>query len=352
MSNLTKLMNEKSLDTFEKLTEYLSFPPYCIEVREDRPVSNLFLLHYTDMSEIGNKVVEECNGLVMDKNILKIVGYGMNRVYTEQEMPHDLDWNSGEFYNCIDGTMIKVYYYNCKWQISTNKCINGEKSKWDADSSFSELFRECDVNFELLDKNKCYSYVLTHPENRIVIPYSKTSAFLVAERNMETFELSEYFISSKKFSDSNKYHSAKTSIFLEGSFLVKFEDKIVRLDSQEFEFVKSLKNNSRDLISRYIDFLGDENGKNAMKYYFFEYTEEFERVDNDLIHLTRIIMNLYKKIYMFREQITIFPKYKQLLGQIHGEFRKTKIKRNEENIYNKIISLPPHVIKWILYDAK
>ena len=40
------------------------------------------------------------------------------------------------------------------------------------------------INIEILNPNYCYSFVLQHPENRIVVPFKKPNLFLVAVYNI------------------------------------------------------------------------------------------------------------------------------------------------------------------------
>ena len=91
----------------------------------------------------------------------------------------------------IEGTMINVFFdsVNDCWQISTRNTADAEVSffketnKW-SNKTFNQMFVEAclfnNLNIQYLNPKYCYSFVLQHPENRIVVPFKTTQLFLVA----------------------------------------------------------------------------------------------------------------------------------------------------------------------------
>ena len=60
-----------------------------------------------------------------------------------------------------------------------------------SDVIHDELFIECihDTNiYEHLDKNKCYSFIIRHPENKIVVEHTKPSIIHVSTRDLTTLD--------------------------------------------------------------------------------------------------------------------------------------------------------------------
>ena len=45
---------------------------------------------------------------------------------------------------------------------------------------FLEASNNANFEFDILDKTLCYSFVLQHPKNRIVVPFKETQLYLVA----------------------------------------------------------------------------------------------------------------------------------------------------------------------------
>lgn len=94
----------------------------------------------------------------------------------------------------VEGTMINVFYdssigLNGGWEISTRNIVgatcgfyksNTDKEKKSFRDMFLEAAKQNNLILDALNKNLCYSFVLQHPENRIVVPIKKPQLYLVA----------------------------------------------------------------------------------------------------------------------------------------------------------------------------
>jgi hypothetical protein len=87
----------------------------------------------------------------------------------------------------VEGTMINVFYDDSisDWKIATRNTVDAEVffyQKTDG-KTFNVMFREAcqqnNFNFETLNQNFCYSFVLQHPDNRIVVPFKTPQLYLV-----------------------------------------------------------------------------------------------------------------------------------------------------------------------------
>lgn len=351
MANLINLFHQNNLKSFDEIKSFVSQPPYFLEVREDKPVSNLYLLVPTENSDIHNKVVRECNGIILDKNTNQVVSYGLDRVFLISEIEDSgIDWDSLNYNKCIDGTLIRVYYYNAKWNVSTTKCINSKKSRWSSNKSFYDLFMDCGLDFESLDKNNCYCYILQHPETRLVVPHILPLATLVGIRNMNTFELT-FFSIPALIPENNKLEFIKNQSFTNGSFLTEYNGMTIRIDSDEFEKVRNLRANVPDIKMKYIEYYNDQDKKDDLVKYFPECIPVFKQVELDIqIHASRI-QDLYYKFYVKKQKTLTIPfKYERTLNQLHGQFKKTKVVTTKAIVVEKLISLPFEILYWILYQ--
>ena len=90
----------------------------------------------------------------------------------------------------IEGTMINVYFdasYGVSgcWQIATKNTVGGEVCfyRW-TNKTFNQMFMEACIcnnfNVQTLNPRFCYSFVLQHPDNRIVVPFKTPQLYLVA----------------------------------------------------------------------------------------------------------------------------------------------------------------------------
>lgn len=82
----------------------------------------------------------------------------------------------------VEGIMVNLFYTD-EWNIATRNNIGGNIKIYNLPLSktVSQMFYECLSPNEIdnLDKKYCYSFVLQHPENRIVIPIKKPQLYLI-----------------------------------------------------------------------------------------------------------------------------------------------------------------------------
>jgi hypothetical protein len=87
----------------------------------------------------------------------------------------------------VEGTMINVFYDETvlSWKIATRNTVDAEVYfyKKENGKTFNAMFFEAckqnNFNLEMLNKQFCYSFVLQHPDNRIVVPFQSPQLYLV-----------------------------------------------------------------------------------------------------------------------------------------------------------------------------
>ena len=91
-----------------------------------------------------------------------------------------------EMQEYVEGTMINIFWSDEKndWEISTRSNIGGKccfNINFDPQATFRYMFLDAmnhtKLEFEHLNKNFSYSFVLQHPSNRIVVPMNNTRLF-------------------------------------------------------------------------------------------------------------------------------------------------------------------------------
>lgn len=353
MSKLTAII--KQYNTYEKLSEFITKPPYNLEFREDKPISDLFLICPTDTSDFKSELVKECNGIILNKNTLEIVAYGLDYVLNIDQFEELYDypticWDNIDFHRCLDGTLIKVYYFDSKWNISTNKCINSNKSRWASSKSFYSLFNECNIDLNELDTNNCYCYILQHPESRIVVPIPKPSATLIGYRNMNSLEFTHNNLYDNDMPTSDKISYIKNQPYSSGSYIASLPNNVsVRIDCAEYNYVKSVRTNEPNIILRYIQLINNNEYKNALYHYFPEYLSQFNIINQDIDNLSKVIQNIYYQKHVKKQNIISHTKFHRTLTQLHAQFLNHKQIINKTVVYMKLIQLPAHVLYWLLY---
>ena len=90
----------------------------------------------------------------------------------------------------VEGTMINAFFdpmYGVSgcWQIATRNTVGADVTFYKfSNKTFSQMFMEACIannfNLQTLNPRFCYSFVLQHPDNRIVVPFKKPQLYLVA----------------------------------------------------------------------------------------------------------------------------------------------------------------------------
>jgi hypothetical protein len=109
----------------------------------------------------------------------------------------------------IEGTMINLFWDEELgiWELATRNTVGANtyffKNNNNGNSKtfrimFLEACIENNVNISLLNKNYCYSFILQHPENRIVIPFVKPELYLIAVYRIVNININDNNINDKK----------------------------------------------------------------------------------------------------------------------------------------------------------
>ena len=145
-----------------------------------RTDGTLASFNYRISADFFDPVVQEARGIILDMENLDVVCYPFRKFgnYGEPYID-DIDWNTARVLEKVDGSIMKVYWYDGRWCLATNSTINADNTPVsNTDKTFGGLFREAAENqgldFDVLDKNKTYIFELTSPYNKVVVDYGET----------------------------------------------------------------------------------------------------------------------------------------------------------------------------------
>lgn len=103
-----------------------------------------------------------------------------------ETLPDDQPIGNFEIEEFLDGVMIGMFWdkYNNMWRIHTRSTLDAQCRYFSQTKTFSTMFSEAiGAHRETMEKslnvNTSYTWVLQHPENRIVVPVKSTRAFCV-----------------------------------------------------------------------------------------------------------------------------------------------------------------------------
>jgi T4 RnlA family RNA ligase len=195
---------------FEQIKSELGAEPLNIKVNDK---GNLYICKYSQIdSDFSYKIVRQCRGIILEKGTNKIMAYPFDKFFNIQEGHADkVDFGTASIQEKVDGSIIKVYYYDNKWNVATNGTIDAKDAET-ADSltgkkaNFYDLFldgiEEQGVTFPELTANLTagltYIFELVHPITRIVVKYEKPGVYLIGIRCNNTGTEIDIFDESNK----------------------------------------------------------------------------------------------------------------------------------------------------------
>lgn len=163
-----------------------------IEIKYD---GDLAIFNYSILADFSDPIVREARGIIIDLRHMNIVCWPFTKFCNYNESYHDnIDWSTARIQDKIDGSLMKLYWYNNHWCIATNGTIDADKANVNGTNyTFGDLFRSAmlDVHLDLsiLDCHNTYMFELISPYNRVVCDYGdKITIWHIGTRNNQTGE--------------------------------------------------------------------------------------------------------------------------------------------------------------------
>lgn len=300
-----------------------------------------------------------------EQNILNTSGEIVGRSPMKLNDIIDLDQvndmiSTGDFHIdfCEDGSVIRVYYNGEAWMTATNKCINASFAYWGSDKSFNEMFYEVfDIsNFEKMDKDFTYFFVLVHTENRVVLKNAKNKIIYIYKINNESGEIfksmeNELECSMPMNTNSLVFDSSKRGVILTPKDMTQRMQ--FKFDYFEYRAWKDVRGNTPTIRERYIQLLEDSQKKTLMYSYYPEYNMMFYIIEGEFGRLIETLYNLYFNTHVYKiarvnfdeaqEGTQLYYLYKTIKN-IHYTHKTQKCSVTRELIQSLLYKLPEGVV--------
>jgi hypothetical protein len=179
---LNDIINNLEEKNYESLKNKLLSLSNNLSINIDKNSDLVILSNNFTKNNVNNTNLEkECRSIILNKKDLSIVCYTHDNIfYNEEAKNYVLNKDITEtqkIYECYEGTMLTIYYFEDKWRMSTRKCLRSDISYWSSDKTHNDMFLETlgdsFINFtKLLNKNNYYMFTLVHHENKNIIDYS------------------------------------------------------------------------------------------------------------------------------------------------------------------------------------
>jgi hypothetical protein len=290
----------------------------------------------------------------------------------------------------VEGTMINVFFdpsvglTGC-WQIATRSTVGANVTFFKGSTkTFNDMFIEACVanglHIHTLNPHFCYSFVMQHPENRIVVPFSKPQLYLVdvfqiiqgldnvvkvipqkmsdvrqfgfwgltSIRFPETYEFTSYSELIEKFASPNTPYNILGVVVrnLETNERTKFRNPI-------YEEVRHLRGNQPKMQYQYLCLRQAGKIPEFLKFYP-ETKNELSGYRDQLHMFTNTLFKNYLSCYVKKEKpLNEFPaQYKTHMFKLHEHYT-ANLREKKEAITNTYVmsyvnALPPSLLMFCL----
>ena len=320
-----------------------------------------------------------CRSIILDRNH-KIISYAPPKSvpsdsFIQQYSLQDSHIIAEEF---VEGTMINVFWdatigVTGAWEIATRNTVGATSCFFKTKNSktFRTMFLEaCKENHLVLDdlnKEYCYSFVMHHPENRIVVPFKQSKVYLVAVYLIEhSEEITIYSMPLDKITDEikqhlgieksqvlfpnkyddvpsysaliNKYASMNTPYDILGVVIYnKKTGERTKIRNPVYEQVRQLRGNQPKLQYQYLTLRNQGKIADFLKY-FSENKKDFSEF-RDQVHLfTNTLFSNYLSCYIKKEKplIEFSQQYRTHMFHLHKKYLD-ELRENKLFITSKIV---------------
>lgn len=159
---------------------------------------NLFLLKYNQLeADWSNIINHECRGIILEKITYNVVCLSYFKFFNLGEGYCALiDWESVEYFEKLDGSLMTVWYYKGEWRLSTSGTIDATSTANGGAYTFAELFWNTvtemygskETFLSKLDTNNNYMFELMTPWNIVVTQHAVSKVVLHGVRDMTSWK--------------------------------------------------------------------------------------------------------------------------------------------------------------------
>jgi hypothetical protein len=233
----------------------------------------------------------------------------------------------------VEGTMINLFYNKGHWEIATKSVIgaNTRFFKTSNNTNFRKMFFDTffasGLTYDMFDTNYCFSFVLQHPDNRIVVPFTEPCLKLIAVYHIETNEEGDIVVNvvdkyvywlnnlnssmvsvndvyeTQSYTNlDEKYASMNTPYNVLGYVVYNINTgERMKVRNPMYEEVKLLRGNQTKLQFQYLSLRAQGKVKDYLKYYP-ENKRDFSKYRDEVHRFTSTLYTNYRNCYVKKEK--------------------------------------------------
>lgn len=342
-------------------------------VKDDKTLKSLYLITYKRKVDSESDVEVEKpsmdkqydifqRGIILEKETNKpiFVSFRDREEFDETKSElsnYGLDWSSCQIEESVEGTQIKLFYYQGEWRVATSHCIDAHRANWNG-NNFYELFleaAECEkFNFKSMDPKYCHLLVMQHPKNVLVTEFKVPKLIHILSRDMSQNDMPEVkldiglskpaiVLNFKSMEELLKDVNENKTIDKEGYIVRDLKsEKRIKIMSKVYKEASELRmnNTSNNIAYHYLQLKAQNKVEDYLKYYE-KNRPIFEAIEMKLEDMISEIYQQYLRKYKFKvlKMNDVPYQFRPIIYELHGKYLATHkgiTRRNvSELLYNK-----------------
>jgi len=264
----------------------------------------------------------------------------------------DMNWSEWMFTFSLEGSLLRIYYHQSQWHISTNRKLDAFQSRWSSRTSFGELFcnyikSSMQYSFQewttrSLDTHFVYFFLLRPTfESRIVSHACprEESVFFLGRSTLGHFS----FQFSVDFPDvlPNFHRPVEVSITsledltgqmsqinihqhqgILATHRTSFHQK--KFIHPKYHLLMEVRGNNPNLRFRYFELRQDPEKLRLLYYLYPKYTSIFDSFEESIVSLSRLLYRFYVNRYIKNQFVSLPKEEYRVLKQCHEHYSKNK----------------------------
>ena len=276
--------------------------------------------------------------------------------------------------NAYEGTILRMFYAdnvedeethsNGVWLFATHKKVDGTRSRWGSGKPFYSIFNDvwdpAKYPYDILDKDKCYIFLISAPGNRIISVTPEPTVRLVAVHQRDgrgrmielKFDEDPEFVTKSEGGDSRftknpniimpqvyDVTNAKDIEDLVSSMkwtdttgiLIRSPTKIIKVAAPGYSDLLGLRGTEPNIKISYLRVMQNERlGKvpqgslHQFRHIYSEYESEFKFVHHHLSTLPQYLFDLYQTRQSLRDYSIIPNEEYRILENVRKEMMARK----------------------------
>ncbi len=170
---------------------------YGIKAKADVDLGVVMLNYNQIASPMAEMICQECRALLLEMGTWDVVSRSFFKFFNLGEPnAHEVDWKTARVQEKLDGSLVCLYFHRGQWRVATKGTPDASGPVNSHPITFADLVKqtlaEMGSSFEgltaHLDPAVFYSFELTAPENRIIVPYEDRRLTWLAAWDARTLE--------------------------------------------------------------------------------------------------------------------------------------------------------------------